>query len=71
LKIQFLVAILSVFLLFGCATKEGNKSIYQLLQGTNKRDCNSFTVTSQYDECIARSEESFEDYDRKRDELMK
>jgi len=68
---RILIIILVSAFIFGCATKKDNKSIYQYLQNTNKSDCNSLVVKSQYDECMARSTESFEDYDRKRSEIVK
>lgn len=66
----FVLALISMIQL-GCATKEGSKSVYQSIQNMKKFDCNTILVQSQYKECMERSQVSFEEYDRAREELIK
>lgn len=50
-----------IFLIAGCSTK----AVYDNIQHNNRQACNR-VPPPQYEECIARSEKSYEEYERER-----
>ncbi len=60
-KTWFLVAVL---FLAGCS----NKAVYEHIQINNRSACNK-VPPPQYEECIERTNKSYEEYERERKEL--
>jgi len=55
--------IVALTLLAGCS----NKSIYQGIQSSNQVEC-TMLPPSQYEECIERSDQPYDEYERERQE---
>lgn len=57
----------SVFLLLvaGCSSK----AVYDNVQYNNFRECNS-VPSAQYEECVERSNKSYEEYERERESVL-
>jgi hypothetical protein len=59
--IKISVLMFSVVLISACS----NKSLYENIQANNQFACNN-VANSQYDECMERSNVSYEEYEEKR-----
>ena len=55
--------LIAVFFLTGCS----NKTVYDNIQKNNRNDCNT-VPPSQYEECIKRTNKSYEEYEQDRKE---
>lgn len=60
-----LVIMISLAVLAGCSSK----AVYDNVQLNNRTDCNR-VPQPQYEECIERTDKSFEEYERERKELI-
>lgn len=60
-----LSALVALFFLAGC----GSQAIYDNIQLNNRRECNKLPP-SQYEECMARANKPYEEYERERKETV-
>lgn len=63
---KILHLLLVCILLAGC----GNKAVYDNVQRNNRQECVN-VPPAQYEECIQRSSQSYEEYKRDRAEVLK
>lgn len=54
-----------LFVVAGCS----NKAVYDNIQHNNRQACNR-VPPAQYDECMARSDKSYQEYEREREALV-
>ena len=65
-KLKFLSLLLVILMLSSCT----NQQIYRAFQSNQQLDCQGLPQ-SQYEECIKLSDESYDSYQQKRDEMKK
>jgi len=73
-----LIFIVSAISLSSCSTKASKKNknggwagIYSGIQTMNKHNCQKYSSSSLYEECMKNTETSYEEYERERKEISK
>lgn len=60
-----LLIMAAIFLMAGCS----NKAVYDNIQINNRNECNK-VPPPQYEECMERANQSYEEYERERDVVV-
>lgn len=60
---------LLIFVLLSAVVACSNKATYENIQINNRNEC-AKAPPAQYDECMARANRSYEEYQREREELL-
>jgi hypothetical protein len=68
-KTTFLLTIFIISSLYACSA-HNNKKTYENIQAYKKYKCNLKTNTFEYEECIERVPENYDEYERKRKILI-
>lgn len=66
---KYLNSLLFIFIVLtlqACSAKQ----FHSLIQDHQKQECQSLPTNSQYEECIKRNNESYDEYSRKREEVI-
>jgi hypothetical protein len=61
-----LILIFVVLVLQACSAEQ----VHTMIKENKKQECHSLPTNSQYEECIKRNDESYDEYSRKRKEVI-
>jgi len=61
-KVVCVLVTFSIFILYGCSSKQ----MYYGLQQSQRIECQKIVDKTEYDECMARLNESYEQYEKER-----